>query len=423
MRNQKIKHRGLVILAWSGAILLAAYLLVINGIVMGEEEPTSNQDTIGCFAEGFSRYLLKNSVPLVEYTTLSPYYINTKNPILKHLIKISPISMYVLAHEEKTTEASTIEVETLEEEMIGQSVMEENIKVNQLPAGAIGYIFGETYHEQIETEENATETMALSQNKVAQLMKNLEVSYLLENFYIINSTTTVNREVFNVKELLQKNFQIKKKEDKPQILIYHTHATTEAFADSRKGKTEDTVVGVGRYLAKLLTEVYGYEVIHDETEYDKVNGVTDRDKAYNYALPGLKKTLKENPSILVMIDLHRDGVNGTAKRTVMINGKETAQIMFFNGLSRSQSGAIAYLKNPRIQENLAFSLQLKLKAMKKYPDFTRANFLKGYRYNLHLRDRSLLIELGNQNNTVEEAKNAMEPFANILDEILTGIEE
>ena len=93
--------------------------------------------------------------------------------------------------------------------------------------------------------------------------------------------------------------------------------------------------------------------------------------------------------------------------------------MFFNGLSRTaKNGDITYLQNPNKEDNLAFSLQMQLAAAKQYPGFTRKIYLKGYRYNLHLKPRSLLIEAGAQTNTKEEVKNAMEPLADLLYQVL-----
>ena len=95
--------------------------------------------------------------------------------------------------------------------------------------------------------------------------------------------------------------------------------------------------------------------------------------------------------------------------------------MFLNGMSMdSQGQPVSYLPNPYIQENLAFSFQLQLAASRNYPGFTRNIYLKGQRYNLHLRPRSLLIEAGSQLNTVEEEMNAMEPLADILNQVLSG---
>lgn len=276
---------------------------------------------------------------------------------------------------------------------------------------------GDIFFEELSIAEKEKKKIEENKEIIHTLKENLDMDYLIKNFYIVDSTTNIDKEVFDVKKLLNKDFSMKKKKE-PQILILHTHAATEAFKDSRSGKKEDTVVGVGSYLADILTDIYGYQVIHDETEYDNVGGRIDRNKAYNNALDGALKILDENPSIEVIIDLHRDAVNNNNQRVTEVKGKKTAQIMFFNGLSRNQRGNISYLHNPNLQANLAFSLQLKIAAMEKYPEFTIRNYLKGYRYNMHLRERYLLIELGNENSTVEEAKNAMEPLAEILNEVL-----
>ena len=123
-----------------------------------------------------------------------------------------------------------------------------------------------------------------------------------------------------------------------------------------------------------------------------------------------------------MIDLHRDGVGNNTHLVTSIDGKKTGQIMFFNGLSRTKkNGDIAYLKNPYIQDNLAFSFQLEYQAALYYPELYRGIYLAGLRYNLHLRPRALLLEAGAQTNTVQEVKNAMEPLADMLDKLLTGV--
>ena len=93
--------------------------------------------------------------------------------------------------------------------------------------------------------------------------------------------------------------------------------------------------------------------------------------------------------------------------------------MFFNGLSRTTSqGNLSYLPNPYIEDNLAFSFQMQLAAAEYYPGFTRRIYLKGYRYNMHLCPKSMLIEVGAQTNSFEEAKNAMEPLAILLAKVL-----
>ena len=155
--------------------------------------------------------------------------------------------------------------------------------------------------------------------------------------------------------------------------------------------------------------------------YDLIDGVLDRSAAYDYARQSIQQVLADNPMIEVVIDLHRDEVLEGRKLVMDLNGKQTAQFMFFNGLSYTKAhGDIDYLQNPYIDENLAFSFQMQVIANEYYPGLTRRIYLKGYRYNMHLRPRSLLIELGAQTNTVEEIKNACAPIAHILDLELSG---
>ena len=128
------------------------------------------------------------------------------------------------------------------------------------------------------------------------------------------------------------------------------------------------------------------------------------------AEPEITKILQENPSIQVVIDLHRDGVAEGTHLVTDIGGKATAQIMFFNGLSRSRAnGEISYLPNPYIEENLAFSLQMQIAAAEKYPGFTQTYLSAGVPVIICIWLRgTLLVEAGAQTNTVEEMRNAME---------------
>lgn len=288
-------------------------------------------------------------------------------------------------------------------------------------AGTKDRVIGDVYNENSVEALGQAGTSGVRKNNVYvdKLRNSLDVEYLWKKFYIIDSTTSVTKGIFDVKKLLGEDMRLTKKKGKKQILIYHTHGGSESFSDSRSGKIEDSVVGVGTELTKEL-EKRGYGVYHDEHRYDLINGRLERSVAYNKALDGIRAIQNANKDIEVIIDLHRDSV-GKGKHTyTMINGKRTAIVMFFNGLSRTKSGKIAYLYNPNLQGNLAFSLQMKCKAMEYYDGFTKPIYLKGYRYNLHLKKRSLLIELGNENNTVEEAKNAAAPLADVLDKVLSG---
>ena len=239
---------------------------------------------------------------------------------------------------------------------------------------------------------------------------------LVRNFYAIDANTMAGSDQLSVEKLLGMDMTLPQEGDGPQILIYHTHSQ-EAFADSVPGDVNTGIVGVGECLTKILTEQYGYRVLHNTRQYD----VETRDNAYSRALPAVEQILAENPSIQVIIDLHRDEVAEETKLVTDIQGRPTARFMFFNGLSRTRkTGDIDYLANENQEANLAFSFQMQLKAAEYYPGLTRRIYLKGYRYNMHLRPRTLLVELGAQNNTVEEAINACDPLAHILDMVLKG---
>ncbi len=268
-------------------------------------------------------------------------------------------------------------------------------------------------------ESDGQETVALDLakgDKVVEISREKlnDFDYLIQNFYQVDRTTTIDGNELNAQAMLAKDMRLQGGNENVQILIYHTHSQ-EGYIDSAPGDAGSSVVALGERLTKLLTEQYGFNVLHHMGEYD----VADRDNAYSYAGPALEQILSENPSIEVVIDLHRDGVSDSIHLVSEVNGKQTAQIMFFNGLSRTTAnGNIDYLANPNLADNLAFSFQLKLAAEEYYPGFARATYLKGYRYNLHYRPRSLLVEVGAQTNTLEEAMNAMEPLADIIHRVL-----
>lgn len=249
-------------------------------------------------------------------------------------------------------------------------------------------------------------------NKMELNMDKLsDYNYLRSTFYTVDSSTTIGKDQLNIEDLLKLNTKLDQNVNKTKILIFHTHSQ-EAFADGT------SIVSIGAYLAELLNQK-GIQTMHHTGVYDYVDGKLDRSKAYQYATKEVEKILNENPSIEVVIDLHRDGIPDNKRLVTEINGKPTAKIMYFNGLSRTKSnGDIEYLYNPYIDENLSFSFQMQLATESMYPGLARKIYLKAYRYSLHMMPKSLLIEAGAQNNTVEEMKNAMELLANVLEEVL-----
>ena len=241
-------------------------------------------------------------------------------------------------------------------------------------------------------------------------------AFIKSSFYAVDPTTQIRSDQLQYNTLMGFDASMKQDNSKVQILVYHTHSQ-EAYIDSTAGDSSESIVGVGEHLCDILRTKYGFNVLHHTGEYD----VESRDYAYSNAMAGLNKVLAENPSIEVMIDLHRDQTNADTKLVTTIQDRPTARFMFFNGLCYTNSlGTLENLPNPYVQDNLSFAFQMHLAAEEYYPGLTRRIYLKGYRYNLHFRPKSLLIELGSQTNTLEEAMNACDPLAHILAMVLNG---
>ncbi|MBD5519738.1 MAG: stage II sporulation protein P [Lachnospiraceae bacterium] len=287
------------------------------------------------------------------------------------------------------------------------------IAENQMAAGENDDILGESAQNNVADFHEVEEALYRYQWDTLSSYESM-----VKAFYAIDSSTAAGESVLNLDKLLNKDMRMKGSNDEPQILIYHTHSQ-EAFTDSTAGDDSTTIIGAGEKLAQLLRDKYGYNVIHNTASYD----VPARDYAYSNALPELEKLLADNPSIEVVIDLHRDEMPADRRLVVDLQGRPTAQFMFFNGLSRTaKGGAIESLENPYLDDNLAFSLQMQIASNEYYPGIARRIYLKAYRYNMHLCPKSLLIELGAQNNTVEEIMNAVEPLAHVLHLVLVGDE-
>ena len=259
-----------------------------------------------------------------------------------------------------------------------------------------------------ETGENPAEVYAKIQ----------DYDYLMKRFYNVHPSTTAPRDLMKAETFLEADLALEKNPEIPQILIYHTHSQ-ETYADYGPDRPDANVVEVGNVLTDAL-RAKGWNVIHDTSTYDIQGGKLDRNKAYSYALEGITQILDRFPEIQVILDIHRDGVGEQVHLVTDLNGVPTANIMFFQGMSRTPEGEIAYLPNPNLKGNLAFSFQMQWEAARQFPGLTRKIYMKGLRYNLHLRERSALVEVGAQTNTVEEAKQSMVALAEVLDKVLQG---
>lgn len=225
---------------------------------------------------------------------------------------------------------------------------------------------------------------------------------------------------------------------KPYLLIYHTH-TMEAYAATEKNKyiarygydrTDDlnyTVAKVADYLTEYLRKE-GIPVLHDKTINDY-----NYDKSYVNSFATVSKILKEYPSIKAAIDLHRDGYGAVMKpgvetipvlsnlpnqdfrkKYVMeINGEKVARVSFIIGSRRT----------PEMQQdwrkNYEFAKRISDKLNELYPGLSLGVQVKPYsEYNQHLLEKSILIELGSNYNTLEEAIATTKYLAKAISEVI-----
>ena len=195
--------------------------------------------------------------------------------------------------------------------------------------------------------------------------------------------------------------------DGPQVLVYHTHAT-ESFEpyDSdvydtrntwRSTDEDENMIAVGEELCAAM-EAHGIRVIHDTTlhDYPSYNGSYERSAAT------INGYLERYPSICVALDIHRDAIQREetlVKPVTVIDGEKVAQLMIVAGCDDNGS-----LNIPTWKDNLRFGARIQDAIESKYPGLCRPLFFTNRKYNQHLTNASLLLEVGSHGNTLEEAK-------------------
>ena len=215
-------------------------------------------------------------------------------------------------------------------------------------------------------------------------------------------------------EVLDKPSSLILGEDGPQILIYHTH-DTEAYTQtagheyvpSGDWRTEDascSVIAVGEELARILNEDYGIETIHDTTRHEPPLITT----AYTRSLETMLAYKQQYPSLKMFIDLHRDGVgsSGYEDDYVVIDGVRCARLMFVVGAGRNSAGTEEDPK-PDLESNYALALGLTQRLLSYNENFCRSVRVKSGRYNQHVSNKCILVEVGHNANTLEQALASM----------------
>lgn len=295
--------------------------------------------------------------------------------------------------------------------------------------------------------ENSSQVSSVTNSSVPKdvqmLMKNAEKKYadspkdglIIESDYskqnatsefngIYLRNTTLNHKV-NISDYVNKKVYASVDVSQPTVLIYHTHSTetyelldrgyyTKARSSLSQDKKEN-MIRVGKEICKVL-EKNGYKTIHDKTVYDEeYNG------AYNRSFEGVKNTLKNNPSIQIVLDIHRGTIyqkDGSRIKTVTeIDGKKIAQIQIISGC---EDGNVTDF--PNWEKNFAFAVKLQKQLADTNSKLVRPLLLCSRKYNMHLMPCALQIEIGTDANTLLEAVYSAEFFAESLSQLLKEYE-
>lgn len=192
----------------------------------------------------------------------------------------------------------------------------------------------------------------------------------------------------------------------PKVLIVHTHGSEaytmppgqeyEASGDCRTTDCAFNVVRVGDELARVLEEA-GIGVIHDAALYD----YPEYSGAYGRSLAAAEAAMEENPSISLVLDIHRDAISdadGSPYKVVSsVAGLNAAQMSFIIG---TDGGG---LEHEGWRENLKLAAAIQQRLLDSYPTLMRPVSVRNSRYNQHVSPGALLVEMGAAGNSLDEA--------------------
>ena len=221
--------------------------------------------------------------------------------------------------------------------------------------------------------------------------------------------------------------------DEPRVLIYHTHNTeayrpTEGYDYAASGlyRTEDderNVIAVGEELCRILNEEYGIKAIHATEQHEKPLITTAYSRSFQTAL----KYKRLYPSLELFIDLHRDGVPETGYEDdfVTVDGLECARMMFVVGTGSSGKsseadpggGSKEEEAMPDFETNYALAAGLTRELLSYNGRFMRNIRVKSGKYNQQVGPKCLLVEVGHNGNTLEQAKNSMRFLAEAISKL------
>jgi stage II sporulation protein P len=414
--NSKQKFKGkekiiITIVRWLLFFVLACSAVRV-GILGGSILSSVDSDLIKNIDVGRFRTALNNAFPIIDtiYNSgnISISFTGEINNLIKGIFGFEINNPVTILNAESPYVYSYYENDY--QRILAQRDNERNIQEN----------------EYTDTDQQETEKMGLLQDQSSIYMEQEDSTQVSppENNAVSEGKITVHNETkekLNIDELLKQPLKINFDKKGPQVLIVHTH-TTEGYINSlsdlnnKNAVTSSrdprySVVRVGDEIAEILRKKYGIEVIHNGTVHDYPN----YNKSYTNCLSTVTKILKSYPSIKVVLDIHRDGLGGNGQKlraVKKINGKDAAQVMFVVGSNATG------LNHPNWKENLAFAVKLEDRLNSISPGLAKPIFISRYRYNQHVTNGAIIIEVGGDGNLLSECIESAKYIAQAINDVL-----
>ena len=250
---------------------------------------------------------------------------------------------------------------------------------------------------------------------------------MTDSFSLVRVKNT-NKTQINIEEILSEKIDLSVNKKEPSVLIFHSHTTEtyqildrDFFSTSFLSRSNDSAVNMIRVGIEIKDEIEkaGFKVLHDTKIHDATYST-----AYSHSKKSVEEYLKKYPSIQIVLDIHRDAIHPSStsiiKPVTEIDGKKTAQLMIISGCQEEGNPVENF---PDWRYNLIFAVHLQEKLEELFPSITRPLYFSPRKYNMNLTHCSLLIEVGSDANTLEEAVFAGKCLGKAIGEILEDYKE
>ncbi len=202
------------------------------------------------------------------------------------------------------------------------------------------------------------------------------------------------------------------KERTPLIYIYNTHDQEEYNMNGLENYNIEPNVKTASYILQEQLKKYNiFSIVEERSPTSEAkNNNLDYPYSYRYSRQFAMEAKEKYPSIQYFIDLHRDGVSREAS-TIEINNINYAKLMFVVGMEHENSN-YNYELVKRIESYIE----------EKYPGILRSTHIReDDDFNQDIDNNAFLIEVGGNDNSIDEVYNSLVIFAESLSYISSGI--